>query len=78
MKRIEFRDALLPANADDLVASVERVLNQVVTELPRRADDAHPHPTLTLACGLNARHCRRRRSPEPVGQPDLRGVRDGE
>ena len=55
LKRIEFRDALLPAYADDLVASIECVLHQVLTELSRSADDAYPRRLLAHSSRLDAR-----------------------
>ena len=59
LERVEFRDALLPTHSDNLVASVERVLHQVVAELPRRANDAHLHPALVHPSRLDARNQRR-------------------
>ena len=40
---VELADALLPADADDLVAALERVPDHVAAELPGRADDADLH-----------------------------------
>jgi hypothetical protein len=57
---MEFRDALFPAYADDLVASVERVLYEVLPELSRSADDAYPRRLLAHASRLDARRHHRR------------------
>src|SRR5215204_5529544 len=40
---LELAHALLPADADHLVAPIKRVLDHVLPELPGRADDADPH-----------------------------------
>jgi hypothetical protein len=55
LERSEFQDALLPAYADDLVASIERVLHQVLPGLPRSADDAYPRRLLAHSSRLDAR-----------------------
>ena len=39
----ELADALLAADSDHLVPSVQRVLDHLLPELPGRADDADPH-----------------------------------
>lgn len=39
---VELPDALLATDADDVVASVERVPDHVAPELPRSPDDADP------------------------------------
>jgi len=43
-ERVELGDTLLAAHPDDLVPAVERLLDQVPTELSGRTNDAHPHP----------------------------------
>src|SRR3954470_9092180 len=48
---VELSDALLAAHADDLVATVERVLRHVLPELAGDADDADLH-----GCLLGGRH----------------------
>ena len=42
-ERVEFSYAALPAHADHLIASIQRVLDHVSPELPRRPDDAYLH-----------------------------------
>ena len=44
----ELPDALLAAHGDHLVAAIERVLDHVAPELPRRADDADPHTPISF------------------------------
>ena len=49
LERVELADALLPADGDDLVAPVERVLHHVLAELPGGPDDADPHRVRPVA-----------------------------
>jgi hypothetical protein len=55
VERVEFGNALLSAYADDLVASIERVLHQVLPELSRSADDAYPRRLPAHSSRLDAR-----------------------
>ena len=57
--RSELADALLPADANHLVAAIKRVLDHVLPELSRRPDDAYLHRALPLP-GLAARDRRGR------------------
>ena len=42
-ERVEFSYAALAAHADHLIAAIQRVLDHVLPELPRRPDDADFH-----------------------------------
>src|SRR5947207_3304984 len=53
LERIQLRHALLPADGDDLVAAIERVLHHVVPQLSGGADDADSH-ALLIAPSRNA------------------------
>ena len=57
---LELAHALLPADADHLVAPIKRVLDHVLPELPGRADDADPHrgQTTPVASFVLKRHSR--------------------
>ena len=43
VERVELADTLFPADANDLVVAIERMLHHVLPELSGGADDADPH-----------------------------------
>jgi CubicO group peptidase (beta-lactamase class C family) len=45
-ERVELADALLAAHADDLVATIQRMLHHLLPEVPRGPDDADFHVRL--------------------------------
>jgi hypothetical protein len=49
LERIELSHAFLPAHADHLVATIQRVLHHVPPELPGGPDDADPHRLRSVA-----------------------------
>ena len=54
LEAIELLDAALTADADDLIAPLQRLLHHVLAELPRRSDDADPqgrHPVTGAGVG---------------------------
>src|ERR687898_245022 len=53
LKCVELLDALLPADTDYLVATVQRVLHHVLPELRRGPDDADPHRVPPVVSSTN-------------------------
>jgi hypothetical protein len=54
LELVEFRHALFAADADHVVVAIERMLNHVSAELPRRAHDADSQ-LVVLGVGITPR-----------------------